>query len=203
MNPRMAPDDPGVLPATTTDIALAPGDLYLVGYPGEMASDEVDEAERDWRCERPDLDVTSIGVVTRIERIGHHLEGKRKRLLAELATDRGAMDVLAMLRRAGQPYRRNAGQLTKSALITSGGVSQRLEKLEQAGLITRHVGVSDRRRVDVQLTPAGVELVDGVLADLTRHDQLLLDTAMEPREQELLRSLRRKLLASLEPDEAS
>jgi DNA-binding MarR family transcriptional regulator len=113
------------------------------------------------------------------------------------------MDVLAMLRRAGLPYRQNAGQLTKSALITSGGVSQRLEKLEHAGLVTRHIDVSDRRRVDVQLTPAGVELVDAVLADLTAHDQLLLDAAIEPPEQELLRSLLRKLLASLEPDEAS
>ena len=57
--------------------------------------------------------------------------------------------------------------------------------------------------MDVQLTPAGVELVDAVLADLTGHDQLLLDAAMEPHEQELLRSLLRKLLTSLEPDEAS
>ena len=56
--------------------------------------------------------------------------------------------------------------------------------------------------MDVQLTPAGVELVNAVLADLTAHDQLLLDKAMEPQEQEMLRSLLRKLLTSLEPDEA-
>jgi DNA-binding MarR family transcriptional regulator len=147
--------------------------------------------------------VGSYGIVTRIGHIGHHLEGKRKRLLAALATDRGSMDILAMLRRAGRPYRQTAGQLTKSALITSGGVSQRLDKLERAGLVTRHIDVSDRRRVDVQLTSAGVGLVDAVLADLTAHDQLLLDKAMEPQEQEMLRSLLRKLLACLEPDGAS
>jgi DNA-binding MarR family transcriptional regulator len=183
--------------------AINPGDLHLVGDGGETVSDEIDEAELAWRRVRPDLDVTSIGIVARIERIGHHLEGERRRLLAELATDRGAMDVLAMLRRAGRPYRRSAGQLTKSALITPGGVSQRLEKLEQAELITRHVDVCDRRRVEVQLTPAGVELVDAVLAGLTGHDQLLLDAGLEPHEQELLRSLLRKLLTSLEPDWAS
>jgi len=183
--------------------AINPGDLHLVGDGGETVSDEIDEADLAWRRVRPDLDVTSIGIVARIERIGHHLEGERRRLLAELATDRGAMDVLAMLRRAGRPYRRSAGQLTKSALITPGGVSQRLEKLEQAELITRHVDVCDRRRVEVQLTPAGVELVDAVLAGLTGHDQLLLDAGLEPHEQELLRSLLRKLLTSLEPDWAS
>jgi DNA-binding MarR family transcriptional regulator len=202
MEPSMASSDRGITPETTADITLVPGDLYLIGG-GEMAADEIDEVERDWRRERPDLDVTSIGIVTRIERVSHHLGAKRKRLLAELATDRGAMDVLAMLRRAGRPYRQNAGQLTKSALITSGGVSQRLEKLERAGLITRHIGTADRRRVDVQLTPAGLELVDAVLADLITHDQSLLDAVMEPHEQAQLRSLLRKLLTSLEPDEAS
>jgi DNA-binding MarR family transcriptional regulator len=189
-------------PRTTADIPHRAAGIYVVGDDNGAAADGIDEAERDWRRERPDLDVSSYGIVTRIGHIGHHLEGKRKRLLTELATDRGSMDILAMLRRAGQPYRQTAGQLTKSALITSGGVSQRLDKLERAGLVTRHIDVSDRRRVDVQLTPVGAELVDAVLVDLTAHDQMLLDQAMDPHEQEMLRALLRKLLTSLEPDEA-
>jgi DNA-binding MarR family transcriptional regulator len=200
----MRPRDQGIVPpGITADIPRRPAGLYVVGEDAGTVADGIDEAERDWRRERPDIDVSSYGIVTRIGHIGHHLEGKRKRLLAELATDRGSMDILAMLRRAGWPYQQTAGQLTKSALITSGGVSQRLDKLERAGLVTRHIDVSDRRRVDVQLTPPGVELVDAVLADLTAHDQLLLDQAMEPREQEMLRSLLRKLLITLEPDDAS
>lgn len=161
--------------------------------------DDVDRVERDWQRERPDIDVRSIGVVSRIWRVGRHLERQRKAQLDEVGSDRGTVDVLAMLRRAGPPYRRTAGELTRSALITSGGVSQRLDKLEKAGLVTRHVDVADRRRVDVELTAAGVELIDSVLADLMEHDTKVLSTALTGPEQETLRRLLRKLLLALEP----
>lgn len=162
-------------------------------------TDGVDRVEQDWRRERPDIDVSSVGVVTRIWRIARHLEHQRKQQLAGMDTDRGTMDVLAMLRRAGAPYRQTAGALTRSALITSGGVSQRLDRLERAGLITRHVDPEDRRRVDVELTPAGVELVDSLLTDLMDHDTAVLAAALDGDEQETLRRLLRKLLLSLEP----
>lgn len=163
------------------------------------ASDDVDRVERDWRRERPDIDVASIGVVSRIWRIGRHLEQQRKAQLEEFGSDRGTLDVLAMLRRAGPPFRRSAGELMRSALITSGGVSQRLDKLEKAGLVTRHVDTADRRRVDVELTAEGVELVDSVLAGLMEHDSRALDGALTPDEQDQLRALLRKLLLTLEP----
>lgn len=166
-------------------------------------ADGVDKVEADWRRERPDIDVSSFGVVTRIWRIGRHLDQQRKQQMTLLGTDRGTMDVLAMLRRAGRPYRRTAGELTRSALITAGGVSQRLEKLEKAGLITRHVDITDRRRVDVELTDEGVELVDAVLADLMDHDSRVLTEALSDREQRTLSDLLRKLLLSLEPFEQS
>lgn len=161
--------------------------------------DDVDRVERDWRRERPDIDVGSIGVVSRIWRIGRHLEQQRKAQLDAAGTDRGTLDVLAMLRRSGPPFRRSAGELTRSALITSGGVSQRLDKLERAGLVTRHVDTTDRRRVDVQLTAAGVELVDSVLADLMSHDARVLSDALTGPEQEQLGRLLRTLLLTLEP----
>jgi DNA-binding MarR family transcriptional regulator len=161
--------------------------------------DDVDRVERDWQRERPDIDVRSIGIVSRIWRVGRHLERHRKAQLDAFGSDRGTVDVLAMLRRAGPPYRRTAGELTRSALITSGGVSQRLDKLEKAGLVTRHVDVADRRRVDVELTPAGVELIDSVLADLMEHDAKVLSTALTGPEQDDLRHLLRKLLLALEP----
>jgi DNA-binding MarR family transcriptional regulator len=167
--------------------------------PPHVGSDGVDRVEQEWRRERPDIDVSSFGVVTRIWRIGRHLEQQRKQQLTLMGTDRGTMDVLAMLRRSGKPYRRTAGELTRSALITSGGVSQRLEKLEKAGFITRHVDVNDRRRVDVQLTDDGVELVDSVLADLMDHDSTVLAEALTVEEQDALGALLRKLLLSLEP----
>lgn len=166
---------------------------------GRPEHDDVDRVERDWQRERPDIDVSSIGVVSRIWRVGRHLERQRNAQLDHFNSDRGTVDVLAMLRRSGPPYRRSAGELTRSALITSGGVSQRLDKLERAGLVTRHVDSTDRRRVDVELTAAGVELVDLVLADLMVHDARLLSEALTAPEQDHLRQLLRKLLLALEP----
>lgn len=170
-----------------------------VEVPPVEAQDDVDRVENDWRRERPEIDVSSIGVVSRIWRIGRHLEQQRQAHLEAFGSDRGAIDVLAMLRRAGPPFRRTASELTRSALITSGGVSQRLGKLEKAGLITRHVDTADRRRVDVELTGDGVALVDSVLADLMEHDSTVLSAALTAPECEQLRGLLRKLLLSLEP----
>ncbi len=168
----------------------------------QREGDSIDRVESDWRRERPDIDVSSMGVVSRIWRIGRHLDQLRKAQLIEFESDRGTIDVLGMLRRAGPPYRRSAGELTQSSLITSGGVSQRLDKLERAGLITRHVDTSDRRRVDVELTPAGVELVDALLEGLMSHDTKVLADALTPTEQRRLSALLRKLLMSLEPTDS-
>lgn len=160
--------------------------------------DAVDRVERDWQRELPDVDVSSMGVVSRIWRVGRHLEQRRKTQLDGFGSDRGAIDVLGMLRRSGAPYRRSVGDLTRSALITSGGVSQRLDKLEKAGYVTRHVDTVDRRRVDVELTAAGVELVDSMLADLMAHDTRVLTSALTVTEQVRLQQLLRKLLLALE-----
>lgn len=165
----------------------------------EEAADAIDLVVRDWERERPDIDVGSMGIVSRIWRIGRHLEQQRKEQLAHFGSDRGTVDVLAMLRRSGPPFRRSAGDLTRHSLITSGGVSQRLDKLERAGLITRHIDTDDRRRIDVQLTPAGISLVDSMLADLMEHDSRVLADALTEAEQDTLRELLRKLLLLLEP----
>ena len=159
--------------------------------------DRVDRVEAGWRRERPDIDVSSVGIVTRIWRIGRHLDRQRKDRLEALGTDRVALDVLAMLRRAGPPYRRTAGELQQSALITSGGMSQRLERLEAAGLISRHMHPTDRRKVEVALTATGMALVDEVTGDLMANESKLLDV-LDPAEQTQLRALLKKLLSNFE-----
>lgn len=165
-----------------------------------MDEDGIDRVVEAWRRERPDIDVSSIGIISRIWRVGRHLEKERKDRLAELGTDRVTIDVLAMLRRSGAPYRRTAGELTHSSLITSGGVSQRLDKLEKAGLITRHIHPEDRRRIEVQLTDAGVRLIDEVLADLMEHESKLLAVLSDGDKTDLRRALK-VLLAEFEhPD---
>lgn len=166
----------------------------------EAPEDGVDRIEQDWVRERPDMDVSSIGIVTRLWRISRYLEQERVQRLAELGTDRVTLDVLAMLRRRGRPYRMTAGQLTKAALITSGGISGRLDKLERAGLVTRSFHPKDRRRVDVELTDAGVELVDSVVSQLMDHESALL-ADLSDGEHADLRRLLKTLLAHFEhPD---
>lgn len=162
--------------------------------------DGIDRVEAAWRRERPDIDVSSIGIISRLWRVSRHLEKERKDRLAELGTDRVTLDVLAMLRRSGAPYRRTAGELTHSSLITSGGVSQRLDKLERAGLVTRHIHPNDRRRIDVQLTDEGVRLVDEVLAELMEHETKLLAVLSDTNKEDLRRALKVLLAAFEHPD---
>ena len=171
------------------------------GRPGAaVADDGIDQVEQAWRRERPDIDVSSVGIVSRIWRVSRYLERARKERLAELGTDRVALDVLAMLRRSGPPYRRTAGELTHASLITPGGVTQRLEKLERAGLVTRHTHPEDRRRVEVELTPVGMQLVDSVLADLMEHESRLLDELSSAERDDLRRTLKRLLARFEQPD---
>lgn len=160
--------------------------------------DAVDRTQSEWRRERPDIDVSSVGIVTRIWRVARHLERQRNKQLATRDTDRGTIDLLGMLRRAGPPYRQTAGELTKHSLITSSGVSQRLEKLEKAGLLTRHVDTGDRRRVDVELTATGAALIDSVLSDAMDLEAATIATVLDDDEQEQLRVLLRKLLSAFE-----
>lgn len=184
----------------STECPQSAGDADCKALPERVDGvrvDRVDRIEVAWRRERPDIDVNSVGIITRIWRVGRHLERHRKDHLEALGTDRVTLDVLATLRQSGPPYRLTAGELTHSALITSGGVSQRLDKLERAGLITRQTHPEDRRRVEVQLTASGVELVDSVVVDVVEHETKLL-ARLSPDEQAQLRRLLRKLLAEFE-----
>lgn len=164
------------------------------------SGDRVDRVIAEWNRERPDIDVRSMGVITRIWRVGRHLERHRAEVLTDWDADRGTVDILGMLRRSGEPYRLTAGELTKHSLITSGGVSQRLDKLEKAGLVSRHVDTADRRRVEVQLTDAGVELIDSVFRASMVAENELLDEALTAKEREQLRTLLRKFLLFFEPE---
>ena len=159
----------------------------------EDHDDGVDRVEAGWRRERPDIDVSSVGIVTRIWRIGRHFDNERKERLEAFGTDRITLDVLAMLRRAGPPYRLTPGELQRAALITSGGMSQRLERLEAAGVISRQIHSEDRRKVQVELTPAGIQLVDEVVSDLMIREAKLLDGLDEAEQRELRRLLKKTL----------
>ncbi|KXF53752.1 MULTISPECIES: MarR family winged helix-turn-helix transcriptional regulator [Rhodococcus] len=165
--------------------------------------DGVDRIEQAWVRERPDIDVSSVGIVSRIWRIARYLERERSQRLVELGTDPATLDLLAMLRRSGKPYRMTAGQLTEAALITPAGISNRLDKLERSGLLKRSFHPQDRRRVDVQLTKKGVQLIDEVASDILGREAQLLAFVSEDDGTELRRLLKLLLAHFEDPGVAS
>lgn len=126
--------------------------------------DLVGRAVHDWARERPDLDTGPMEVFARLGRTHRLATAAIEKTLAEFDLTVSAMDVLFALRRAGKPYRRTPSELAEVSLLTSGGVTFRLDKLEEGGLIRRVPSSEDRRVVWAELTPAGLALADDVVA---------------------------------------
>ena len=158
-----------------------------------MARDSVDSIERAWRRERPDVDSSSIGVITRIWCLARHLERARAETLEALGTDASTLDALATLRRAGAPYRLTAGELHRRSLVTAGAISQRLDKLEAGGLVRRTRDRRDRRVVHVNLTRRGRKLVDTVFIGIMQQEQAVLAPLTAAERATVTRLLRRWL----------
>jgi DNA-binding MarR family transcriptional regulator len=155
--------------------------------------DSVDNIEDAWLRERPDIDCSSIGVITRIWRLARHLERARAETLAALGTDASTLDALATLRRAGKPYRLTAGEMHRRSLVTAGAITQRLDKLEAARLVRRVRDRRDARVVHVTLTSRGRRLVDSVFVALMRQEQAILAPFTAGERRHLARLLRRWL----------
>lgn len=132
------------------------------------AHDHVDHLLAQWERERPDLDTTLLAVSTRLVRLGRYLDRTVADHLAPFGLHEGEVNVLAALRRSGPPYVLSPTALYRSLLVSSGAMTNRLDRLEQAGLLERTPDPDDRRRVQVGLTDAGRELVDTAFADYLR-----------------------------------
>ena len=128
--------------------------------------DEVDRLVAAWRRERPDLDVRPLEVLSRVTRLARHLDRARRTAFAEHDLEVWEFDVLSALRRAGAPYVLSPGQLLAQTLVTSGTMTNRIDRLEEKGLVQRLPDPADRRGVHVRLTRRGKERVDSALADL-------------------------------------
>ena len=160
--------------------------------------DGVDLIVEQWRRERPDLDSSPIGVVGRISRLARELEQRLEPVYREHGLEPGWHDVLATLRRTGPPYRLRPSEFTGALMLTSSGTTKRLDRLEQAGLITRAPDPADRRGTLITLTPKGLELIDNVTeAHLDNERQLL--ASLSDTEQSRLADLLRKLQLGLPP----
>ncbi len=139
-----------------------------------MAADDVDRIVSAWRRERPDLDVTPLEVFSRLSRLARRLDLARRRAFGRHGLESWEFDVLAALRRAGAPYELNPGQLVAETLVTSGTMTNRVDRLAARGLVERHRDPRDRRGVIVRLTTAGERVVDAALADLLGDEHALL-----------------------------
>ncbi|MFJ9950965.1 MarR family winged helix-turn-helix transcriptional regulator [Kitasatospora sp. NPDC091207] len=159
-------------------------------------ADHVDRLVKQWGAERPDLDVSPMEVIGRLKRFSRLVEAELKRNFATHDLDAPSFDVLATLRRSGPPYRLTPTGLMQSAMVTSGAISQRLDRLEARGLVTRTASDSDGRSREVALTPEGHALVDRALPDHLVTERRLLAGLDEPQTEALIDALR-TLLAAL------
>ena len=158
----------------------------------EAARDEVDRLVAAWRRERPDLDVRPLEVLSRVTRLARHLDRARRTAFAEHGLEPWEFDVLSALRRAGTPYQLSPGQLLTQTLVTSGTMTNRIDRLAAKGLVVRGPDPNDRRGVLVRLTDDGRELTDGALAGLLKNERELL-AALPPERLESLADLLRTL----------
>jgi DNA-binding MarR family transcriptional regulator len=152
--------------------------------------DEVDRLIEAWRRERPDLDVAPMEVLSRVSRLARHLDRARSQAFDTHGLESWEFDVLAALRRAGSPYQLSPGKLLKETLVTSGTMTNRVDRLAARGLVERLPDPSDRRGVLVQLTTAGRDAVDAAMADLLTHERALLGSLSERDQQKIARVLR-------------
>ncbi|HLV03184.1 MAG TPA: MarR family transcriptional regulator [Actinomycetaceae bacterium] len=159
--------------------------------------DEVDRIVAAWGRERPDLDPRPLHVFSRVSRLSRRLDLARRRVFIDHDLEGWEFDVLSALRRAGEPYELTAGRLLNETLVSSGTMTNRIDRMVAHGVVVRAVGTADRRVVLVRLTPLGKEKVDSAMADLLRSEERLL-AELAPEEAEQLSDLLRRLLLPLD-----
>jgi len=156
--------------------------------------DEVDDLVEAWARERDDLDLDAMAVFSRISRLARHLDLARREAFSAHAIESWEFDVLAALRRAGAPYEMSPGRLLRETLVTSGTMTNRVDRLAARGLVERFPDPDDRRGVIVRLTAEGKTAVDGALEALIAAESRLL-ADLPARERARLAGLLRTLLA--------
>ncbi|WP_189185019.1 MarR family winged helix-turn-helix transcriptional regulator [Streptomyces albiflavescens] len=154
--------------------------------------DPVDAIIEQWAAVRPDLDTAAMEVFGRIFRISRAMGDRMEKAYARYGIARGEFDVLATLRRSDAPYTLSPRQLSATLMLTTGGMTGRLDKLERAGLLRRSPDPHDRRGLQVTLTEKGLTLIDeAVGAGLAAQTEALntLDAERSTQLADLLREL--------------
>ena len=159
--------------------------------------DHLDRIAAAWRRERPDVDVAALELIGRLLRCAHLADRKLSEGLAGLELQRGWFDLLAALRRAGEPFELNPTQLMQATMLSSGGMTKRLDRLAEAGLVERTPDPHDRRGTLVRLTPLGQQRIDDALPVHVSNEEEIV-SVLSLRQRHTLDVLLRKLLSSLD-----
>ncbi len=163
----------------------------------KMNQDLVDSLIQQWSIERPDLNASAMGVVGRILRLAAGLQRRGEESLAPFNLSMWQFDVLATLRRAGAPFRLSPTQLMRAVMLTSGAMTNRLDRLETAGLVRREPDPADRRGLQIVLTSQGLELVDLAIVARLQDAQGVVQLLTQ-KERQSLEPVLRKLLGEIE-----
>ncbi|GAA4681490.1 MarR family transcriptional regulator [Gordonia humi] len=158
--------------------------------------DAVDGIIAQWAAERPTLDVSALAVFGRLHRAYLQYQSSMSTLFARYDLNNASFDVLAALRRSGSPFRMTSSQLAKTMLVTTGGVTLRVDRLEKSGLVERKRDPDDRRVVYVCLTTAGLSLIDEATTDHFQNELRLLG-GLDVEQRAELATLLRALEASI------
>ena len=162
-----------------------------------MPNDPIDRQLTGWGAARPDLEVGALQVTGRLTRIGAHLARRQEAVFGRFGLGRGEVGALSALRIAGPPHRLSPTHLAKGLMLSSAGVTSRIDRLERRGFVRRLDDPNDRRGVLIELTDAGQEVVDAAVAALAVSDRQLMER-FDPEELTQLEGLLRKLLGGLE-----
>lgn len=164
--------------------------------------DRVGQIMNAWRCERPDIDPSPQGVIGRLHRIALALTESITAVYAEYGLSEAEFDLLATLRRAGAPYERVAGDLAEHTMVTTGGLTKRVDRLAERGLVERAVADDDARRRIVRLTPAGRDVIDRAFTAHMANEHRLIDDLGAP-DAAMLEPILTRWLAVLDGDPRS
>lgn len=156
--------------------------------------DEVDGIVAAWGRERPDFDASPLAVFSRVMRLSRHLERFRRLAFATHNLESWEFEMLSALRRQGAPYQLTAGRLMQETLVSSGTVTNRIDRMIAHGLVTRHTDENDGRVVHVRATKEGIAAVDAAMADLLDKERVMLEALDGEGEEELVALLRQLLV---------
>ncbi len=162
------------------------------GTAHSAARDEVDRIVGAWLRERPDLDFSPLQVLSRVDRLSRHLDRARRSAFERSDLDSWEFDVLSALRRAGSPFQLSPKSLLQQTLVSSGTMTNRIDRLVARGLVERRTDPNDGRGIQVQMTAQGLARVDAAITRLVDAEAELLES-LSPGDQERLAALLRKL----------